>query len=136
MAGCVSITAACDNVEPLEAILIGILGALFYKLAVSMSEKYQIDDPLNVSQVHGFCGLWGVIATGLFDKDKGFYHLGDPTFMGIQCIGALAIIAWTSAISFLFFKLLKKSNRLRIGQIYEILGMDIVEEGQISQWFP
>ena len=56
--------------------------------------------------------------------------------MGCQCLGALAIIAWTSAFSFLFFKLLKKSNRLRIGQIYEILGMDIVEEGQISQWFP
>ena len=34
MAGCVSITAACDNVDPLEAILIGIVGALIYKFAI------------------------------------------------------------------------------------------------------
>ena len=131
MAGCVSITASCDNVELHEAILIGILGSLFYKLSKRMGKKYEIDDPLSICHVHGSCGLWGLIATGLFDKDKGFFHIGDPTLLGIQFVGAIAIIAWTSLFSFLFFILLKQSGRLRIGHIYEILGMDIVEEGQM-----
>ena len=83
MAGCVSITASCDMVSFEEAIVIGFVGALIYKYGVVLFQRLEIDDPLNVSQVHGLCGLWGLLATGLFDKDKGLFHSGSVDFLGI-----------------------------------------------------
>jgi len=32
----------------------------------------KIDDPVDAAPVHGFCGIWGVLACGLFDWGKGF----------------------------------------------------------------
>jgi Amt family ammonium transporter len=44
LAGAVCITASCNCVEPWAALIIGILGAIFYCLAVRLLEKLQIDD--------------------------------------------------------------------------------------------
>lgn len=136
MSGCVSITAVCNDVTSPEAILIGIIGALIYKYTVALTERFHIDDPLHVSQVHGCSGLWGLIAAGLFSSDKGFFHTSDSAFLWLQCAGALAILLWTAFFSIIFFTLLKKTKRLRIGQVYEILGMDTVEDMLISQFSP
>ena len=35
-------------------------------------QKLKIDDPVDAAPVHGFCGIWGVLACGLFDWGKGF----------------------------------------------------------------
>ena len=34
-------------------------------------QKLKIDDPVDASPVHGFCGIWGVLACGFFDWGKG-----------------------------------------------------------------
>ena len=41
-------------------------------------QKLKIDDPVDAAPVHGFCGIWGVLACGLFDWGKGFdaWHWG------------------------------------------------------------
>lgn len=31
-----------------------------------MAEKMHVDDPVDASAIHGVCGMWGVIAPGLF----------------------------------------------------------------------
>ena len=62
MSGCVSVTASCNNVEPLSAAVIGMIGAAVYESSTILFNKLQIDDPLQVSQIHGFCGAWGVLA--------------------------------------------------------------------------
>jgi Amt family ammonium transporter len=33
--------------------------------------KLKIDDPLDASPVHFFCGMWGVLAAGLFANKVG-----------------------------------------------------------------
>ena len=33
-------------------------------------QKLKIDDPVDAAPVHGFCGMWGCIACGLFDWGK------------------------------------------------------------------
>ena len=76
MAGCVSATAACNNITPTSAVLIGVCGGIVYKLTVDLLLKLEIDDPLQVSQIHGFCGFWGLIATGICDLDTGLIHSG------------------------------------------------------------
>ena len=33
-------------------------------------QKLKIDDPVDAVPVHGFCGIWGLLATALFDWGK------------------------------------------------------------------
>ena len=95
--------------------------------------RLEIDDPLQVSQIHGFCGLWGLMAVGIFDKDRGLIVTGEFRQLGIQTIGAISLIIWNLAISGTFFKLLSILNRFRIGQVFELYGMDILENAGISK---
>ena len=83
MSGCVAATASCNNIEMSSAVIIGFVGAIVYKLSVALFERLEIDDPLQVSQIHGFCGLWGVLAVGIFDKDMGLIYSGHFRQLGI-----------------------------------------------------
>ena len=70
LAGLVSITAGCAVVEPWGGFCIGVIGCLGYLLASTILLKLRIDDPLDAFPVHGFCGMWGVLAVGIFGTDK------------------------------------------------------------------
>ena len=74
LSGLVSITAGCGNMECGSAVLTGFIGAFFYQAASSLLVRLKIDDPVDASAVHGACGIWGLLAAGLFDWGKGFDH--------------------------------------------------------------
>lgn len=69
--GLVSITGVCDAVSPVYALVIGGFGGLFYCLFCRFLDKFMIDDPVEASAVHLMGGIWGTLATGIFDQDKG-----------------------------------------------------------------
>merc|ERR1719396_173186 len=66
LAGLVAITAGCANVEPYEAIIIGIFAAFVYQGASMLLKKLKVDDVVDAFPVHGACGIWGVVALGFF----------------------------------------------------------------------
>lgn len=68
LAGLVAITASNHTVEAWAALVIGAIGGIIYCLGCKLLEKLQIDDPLEVSQIHMMNGLWGTIATAFFKK--------------------------------------------------------------------
>merc|ERR1712190_593854 len=72
LAGLVSITAGCGNVEGGSAFVIGIIGACIFQGASSGLKMAGVDDPLDAFAVHGAAGIWGVLAAALFDWGKGF----------------------------------------------------------------
>ena len=74
LAGLVSITAACNNVEPWAAVIIGIFGSLCYSVSCKVMDKLEIDDPLDAFQVHGVCGFYGCLCAALFEKDVGVFY--------------------------------------------------------------
>jgi len=39
-------------------------------------------------------------------------------------LGAVVLIIWTVAISLAFFSILKAHNRFRVGNIFEVVGLD------------
>jgi len=125
LAGLVSITAPCANVEKHNALIIGIIGGviLCFSSRLLKSEKVQIDDPLDAFSVHGACGAWGIIALGLFDKDVGLFH-GHTNGIGPQLLGLVVIAAWTALMGFLVFGTLNKFGRLRINSETEEKGFD------------
>lgn len=132
LGGLVSITANCNVVEPWAAVLIGIIGAFVYRYSSKLLIKLQIDDVINASPVHFFCGVWGLIATGLFAKPElggmathtdGLFY-GGGKLLGWQVLGTLMITAWSVLWSGLFFGLLSKCDFLRVGSQVEKIGLD------------
>ncbi|MDR3268493.1 MAG: ammonium transporter, partial [Tannerella sp.] len=66
LAGLVGITAGCDAVSPLGAVIIGAVCGAAMIFAVEFIDKVlKIDDPVGASSVHGVCGLIGTVMTGL-----------------------------------------------------------------------
>lgn len=65
-AGLVGITSACDTVEPWAALVIGLISGLFYLVGHWVLPRFKIDDPTDSLASSFFCGLWGVLAAGIF----------------------------------------------------------------------
>jgi Amt family ammonium transporter len=77
LVGLVSVTGCCDRVEPWAAFIIGIIGAFAYIFGCKVLDYFHIDDPVEASPVHMFGGIWGTIATGLFDNQSGVFYYSE-----------------------------------------------------------
>ena len=140
LAGLVSITASCAVVNSWHAFIIGMIGAFVVYGASKLLLKLQIDDPLDAFPVHGCCGLWGVIATGIFCTDKNVAYAGYPNGntcnacstgeqLGVQIVGALVLFTWSAVTSGAVFLALKLTMGIRVSEQVEDEGMDISEHG-------
>lgn len=67
LAGLVGVTGSCYNISPYDAFLIGIISAVCYCTWCRFLDYMKIDDPVEASAVHFACGLFGCVATGIFD---------------------------------------------------------------------
>lgn len=68
-AGLVGITSACDAVEPWAAFVIGLISGAFYIFGGWLLNRLKIDDPSESIASSFFCGLWGVMAAGIFQEE-------------------------------------------------------------------
>ena len=122
LAGLVGITAGCDSVTNNEAIVIGLIAGVLVVFGGLMLQKFKIDDAVGAWPVHGLCGIWGGIATGIFGEHA----------LGIQILGSLVIPLWAFGTMFLFFKVLKQMGMLRVSREDELAGLDLVEHGELE----
>lgn len=77
LAGLVAITAGCDAVSPVGALLIGVIAGIAVVYAVEFVDQVlKIDDPVGAVAVHGVSGALGTILTGLFALDGGLIYSG------------------------------------------------------------
>ena len=131
LAGLVGITAGCDLVSPLGAILIGAICGIVLPFAIEfIDQKFHIDDPVGASSVHGVCGILGTLLTGLFAVDSGAFYGHGFGFFGAQCLGILCIDAWAAACGIVLFWGIKKTVGLRVDARIEEEGLDIYEHGE------
>lgn len=119
LAGLVGITANCDSVTNTEAILIGGIAGLLVVFGILALEKLKIDDPVGAFPVHGLCGVWGGVATGIF----GDYDLG------VQVLGSVVIPVYAFITMFILFSILKVIGQLRVSEEDELKGLDLSEHG-------
>ena len=117
LAGLVGITANCDSVTNIESIIIGVVAGFLVVGGIMLLEKLKIDDPVGAWPVHGLCGIWGGIATGIFGGHQ----------IVAQVIGSLVIPIWAFFTMFLLFYALKSLDLLRVSEEEEIIGLDISE---------
>src|SRR5947209_13424355 len=71
LAGLVAITAPSGFVNPMGAVIIGLISGVLCALSVEFIERVlKLDDVVGAISVHGTNGLWGVISVGLFADGK------------------------------------------------------------------
>lgn len=135
LAGLVAITAGCDVVSPVGAIIIGILSAFAMVYGIEfVDKKLKIDDPVGAIGVHCVNGVLGTILTGAFAVDGGLFYGGGFKMFGIQILGVLTVAAWSIVTATILFKVIKATVGLRVTRQEEIRGLDIEEHGLESSY--
>merc|ERR1712025_1269222 len=105
--------------SPPVSALIGALAGPVYYFADRGIKKLGIDDAVGAFPVHGACGMWGLIATGLFHTESLMHAFGASnnrgTQIGYQILGMMIIIAWAAGTGFVTFSALNYVIGFRIG---------------------
>ncbi len=137
VSGLVAITPAAGFVGVSASLVIGLGAGLlgFYSVAV-LKKKLGYDDSLDAFGVHGMCGIWGALATGLFanpaitEGAKGLFF-GNPKQLGIQAISIVATAAYTAVGTLIVVYITKFiTGGLRVDEEDEIIGLDNALHGE------
>ena len=115
-----------------------------------MMRKLRIDDPLDAFAVHGACGMWGVLATGLFTakeysyaphadsdlfKELGGYDAGlfmegsHGSLFATHVVSIIIEVGWVVTMSAIMFGLLKATHLFRVPPEDEDIGLDESKHG-------
>ena len=129
LAGLVSITAGCNVVGPVSAIIIGLIAGVLVDVAVLFFDKMKVDDPVGAVAVHGVNGLFGTLAVGLFAIEGGLFFGGGADLLITQFIGVSTIALFSFSFTIILMKVLKSAIGIRISNEEEEAGIDSVSFG-------
>jgi len=137
VAGLVAITPAAGFVNLPAALIIGLVsGALGYFSVAVLKQKIGYDDSLDAFGVHGMCGIWGALATGLFanpaitEGATGLFY-GNPGQLWIQIVSIVATAAFTAVGTLIVVYVTKTvTGGLRVERDDEIQGLDNALHGE------
>ncbi len=130
--GLVAITPAAGFVTPMAAILIGAGGAVIgFVFVTYVKKKFGYDDSLDVFGVHGMCGIFGALATGIFattginpDGADGLLY-GNAYQLLIQLITIVIAILISGIGTFILYKLVDLVIGMRVVARDEYIGLDL-----------
>ena len=133
LAGLVAITAGCNSMTSITAILVGIVGALIAIFVNELLNKFEIDDVVGAIPVHLAAGIWGTLAVGFF-SDLEILGTGLTRLEQIkaQFIGVISIGIFTFLSSYILLKVINYFYPLRVSALHEELGLNIAEHNAVS----
>ena len=147
LAGLVAITAPSGFVNPVGAVIIGLVAGVLVCLSVAFVERVlQVDDPVGAVSVHGTCGIWGVISLGLFADGKSNYggawngvngsvtglFYGDASQLVAQLVGVATLVGFVFTLSFIFAFVVDLLVGQRTSAKSELEGLDLPEMGALA----
>jgi Amt family ammonium transporter len=144
VAGLVAITPAAGNVGIPGAFAIGlIVGPLCLWGVNGLKKMLGADDALDVFGVHALGGIFGALATGVFNSQElggpglvtdwvtakvGSNPIMDQLLIQAKAVGVTVI--WTAVVAFIAFKIADIIVGLRASEEVEREGLDINEHGE------
>ena len=141
LAGLVGITAGCAAMDAIGSTVVGIVSGLLVVIVVEgLDLKLHIDDPVGAVGVHMANGIWGTIAVGLLANPNapaglnGLFYTGNWYQLGVQCLGVVAVAAYTIVLMTICFLIMKKTIGLRVSKNEELKGLDSTEHGLPSAY--
>ena len=130
LAGVIAGSAGNDLYHPLQALVVGALGAtVAYKLHYWVENRFKIDDAVGAVAVHGYGGFFGVVIAGFLL----WGYPASPLYDSVvtpwgQLIGAV-IMFWVLGFlpAWVVAGLMKRWGVLRIPEAVELAGLDRAE---------
>lgn len=137
LGGLVGITAGCAFVSVGSSLIIGAIAGAIIVFGVLLLDKLRLDDPVGAIAVHGFGGIFGTLAVGLFAQDaiapgttgNGLFFGGGTALLANQAIGVAAVGAAVFAVSLAVWYAIKVTVGVRVSEEEEREGLDIGEHG-------
>ena len=141
LAGLVGITAGCDALDAFGSVVVGVVSGILVVVVVEFLDlKLHIDDPVGAVGVHLANGVWGTLAVGLLANPsapaglEGLFYTGSAKLFGIQLLGIVSVLVWTTVLMTISFTVIKKTVGLRASAEEEIKGLDSTEHGLPSAY--
>jgi Amt family ammonium transporter len=137
LAGLVGISGAAPFVGPNVALVVGAVAGLVASAGVLFNERsLKIDDPCGSISVHGYCGMWGAVAVGLFadgthNAVTGLFH-GNWRQLGVQLLGTATCAVFAFLLTYGVFSTINRVSPLRVEPDVEIEGIDLNEFGMLA----
>ena len=140
VAGLVCITPAAGFVNPMPAIIMGLLaGIACYFGCTALKSKYGYDDSLDAFGVHGIGGTLGAILTGVF-ATRACWNIDGKNPLGIiegnwnvfvgQIVAVIVTWIFAAGLTFVILKVLDVMMGLRVTQEEETQGLDLSQHGE------
>ncbi len=126
--GLVGITAGCATMDPLYAMITGFIAGMVVVVGSRLLELLKLDDVVGAVSVHGFAGVWGTMAAGIFLKDNMF----SMNQIFVQFIGVAAAFLWAFPLALLMYFVIDKVIGLRASSLDEQRGLDYSEHYEIG----
>ena len=127
LAGMIAIASGVDVYHPGLGYLIGLAGGVIAVRLGNFLESKGIDDAVGAFAVHGGCGVWSMLAVGIFAG--GYPQHALFTSLSAQLLGIAVMASLGFVPGYLLSFALKKMNLLRVSAEDELLGLDIAELG-------
>ena len=128
LCGLVAITAGAGTLNPLTAIVTGLVAGALCVWGAERIRAMRIDDAVDAVAVHGLGGTWGLLAAGLFYEGDMF----SATRVTVQLLGAVAAMVWALPTAWLAFKAIDRLIGLRAPTLNEQRGLDYTEHHEIG----
>ena len=142
VAGLVAITPACGFVDPLGALIIGIVAGAVCALAIRLKYKLGYDDSLDVVGVHLVGGLIGTLMVGLLATTAvnslggdGLFYGGGWSQLGKQAAAAFSVMIYSFVLSYIIGWIINKTIGFRVSPEAEAAGIDDAEHAETAYEF-
>ncbi|MBF0471394.1 MAG: ammonium transporter [Gammaproteobacteria bacterium] len=133
LSGLVGITAGCDQFSLPVSALVGFVAAVVMFVSdLLLLRLFRVDDPLSVVGIHGFAGVWGTLAVGLFAALPPEMARVDFFLVQLTGVGAAFCLAMVSGL--LLFSLLYLFKALRVSKRHEVIGLNVAEHHARLPW--
>jgi ammonium transporter, Amt family len=134
VAGLATITPAAGYVQPLAALVIGLVAGFVCFQAVSLKDRLGYDDSLDVVGVHMVGGVIGVLLTGAFASlaINAAGAAASLTQVGKQAVLAGVTVAFSFAATLAILKITDVTIGLRVTEENEEAGLDSSQHGEVG----
>lgn len=133
IAGLVAITPAAGFVDPMGAVIIGLIaGPVCYAASVWIKKLLRYDDSLDAFGIHGAGGVAGAILTGVFASAAVNAAGADASVMK-QLWGLGVTAGWSAGVTFLILIVCKLTTSLRVSESQEDDGLDGHLHGEVLE---
>lgn len=132
LAGLVAITPAAGVVQPIGAVVLGVLASLVCYGAIMLKDKLGYDDSLDAFGLHGVGGIVGALFLTFFIRDS--WYVGKDVTMwgqfGVQLLAVGIAIAYAAALTYVIVLIVDKTVGFRSTDAEEMKGLDDSYHGE------